>query len=532
MKNTTNWFLLLTILCGIGCFSFFYLAYPYHMQHREQMLLFTFTCEQISSYFQQPAALACLLGDFFTQFFHLKVVGPLLVVLALMKLEVFTYISCHKWINGWMSILIALLVFAWEGLRLCDINYSLSATVALIGGIFLFICTSAFKNRRSFLIATFLGIPIGYYLFGYGMFAFALCSVIELLHRKDKQIQRIRLVISAIAIAVLSAILPGISANHFLLMKKQAYSYPASTWYGKPNFSNERILGLNTEYFHGNWNKINELVYQGTPSNDAAICYNLANAMQGKLPERLMYYYQPAGLALFMPIYDQSTYLTTQLAGEVWFRLGDMTMAEHASILSMIFSPQNKSSRMVKRMAEINLVNGETEAALKYLNILSKTLFYKKWAEERMPGKESIAFKNWLTEKQKYLPKADTLRLSSTDVSRSLHLLLKANPENQMARDYLLCFDLLMKDLPTFITDYNTFYQGKPNRLYAEALMIHLFQKHAKPKEVKATGIHPSVIKDFNQYNLIYNQSQGNASALESRFAHTYWFYYHFANRN
>ena len=42
-----------------------------------------------------------------------------------------------------------------------------------------------------------------------------------------------------------------------------------------------------------------------------------------------------------------------------------MTMAEHASLLSMIFSPQNKSVRMVQRLAEINLINGDNEAARK-----------------------------------------------------------------------------------------------------------------------------------------------------------------------
>ena len=39
-------------------------------------------------------------------------------------------------------------------------------------------------------------------------------------------------------------------------------------------------------------------------------------------------------------------------------RLGDMTMAEHCAMLSMIFSPRNSGSRMIKRLAEINLVNG------------------------------------------------------------------------------------------------------------------------------------------------------------------------------
>lgn len=33
-------------------------------------------------------------------------------------------------------------------------------------------------------------------------------------------------------------------------------------------------------------------------------------------------------------------------------------MAEHCAMLSMIFSPRNSGSRMIKRLAEINLVNG------------------------------------------------------------------------------------------------------------------------------------------------------------------------------
>ena len=52
-------------------------------------------------------------------------------------------------------------------------------------------------------------------------------------------------------------------------------------------------------------------------------------------------------------------------------------MAEHCAMLSMIFSPRNSGSRMIKRLAEINLVNGDDEAALKYLRILDNTHLHK-----------------------------------------------------------------------------------------------------------------------------------------------------------
>ena len=104
---------------------------------------------------------------------------------------------------------------------------------------------------------------------------------------------------------------------------------------------------------------------------------------------------------------------------------------------------------------------------------------------------------------------------------------MEANPANQMARDYLLCFDLLMKDLSAFLKDYKRYHTGAPNRPYAEALLIHLYQKRATGSEIKSTGINPVIVQDFNEYNRLH--TQGNSSALESRFGRTYWYYYQFA---
>lgn len=522
MKRTTKYNLLLMVVAEIACFSFFRYAYSYHLLHREQTLLFTYTTEQLTDYFKYPAVLACLGGDFLTQFFHYNGIGAAIVAVMMAISGLLTYAVCRKWTNDWMAMGAAILVFTWESLRFCTISYPLSSTVSLIGALSLFLLSDKMKGKWNFTIGSLCGIVLSYWLFGYGMFIFAFLSLLSALTRNKNYI-------GASLMLLISLSLPAIAANKYLMMPSQAYTYPSTAWWGKPDFDTERVLGLNTEDYFENWSKINELVHSGTPASSVSVCYNLANAMQGKLPDKLMDYYQPAALGLFMPISEESTYLSTQLAGEVWFRLGDMTMAEHAAMLSMIFSPQNKSVRMVQRLAEINLINGDEAAARKYLYLLSKTLVYKQWAEDRMPGKESAEVKTWLKTKRSFLPEKDTLRLSSTDVAKSLHLLLEANPSNQMALDYLLCFDLLMKDVPAFIKDYERFYQGVPNRLYAEALLIHLFQKRATSDEIKATGMNPAIIKEFNEYNSLHQQYQGNPSALQSKFGRTYWFYFQFA---
>lgn len=520
MQHDTRYLFLSMTISGVACFLFFRFAYPYHLLHREQMLLFTYTVDQFIDYFNHPAPLSCLGGDFLTQFFHNINMGAAVVALTMAALGTLTYFTCRKWTNRWIAIGISIVVFIWESLRFCQIQYPFSATLSLIGALSLFLLTDKLKGKWDFFIGSICGTMLCYSLFGYGMFAFTLFTILSALKRKQSYVVIYGMIPVALA-------LPPLAARKYLVIPSQAYSFPATLWYGTPDFENERILGLNTEDYFENWDKINELVHDGVPGNAISVCYNLANAMQNKLPEKLMDYYQPAGLGLFMPVNEKSTYLSTQLSGEVWFRLGDMTMAERASLLSMIFSPQNKSVRMVQRLAEINLINGDNEAARKYLRILSNTLFYKEWAKKRTPGKESPEVKEWLKYKRSYLPQKDTLRLSSTDVVKSLHLLMEANPANQMARDYLLCFDLLMKDLSAFLKDYKRYHTGAPNRLYAEALLIHLYQKRATGSEIKSTGINPVIVQDFNEYNRLH--TQGNSSALESRFGRTYWYYYQFA---
>lgn len=97
-------------------------------------------------------------------------------------------------------------------------------------------------------------------------------------------------------------------------------------------------LALDSEMYFGRSEKVRKLLAEGEyRSPFTAYYYNLLNAQQDRLPDRLMDGYQPASQGLFLPVAPHSTYLTIYAANEVWFALGDMTMAEHAAILGMIF---------------------------------------------------------------------------------------------------------------------------------------------------------------------------------------------------
>lgn len=510
----------LCCLTGIAWFLFFYLIYPYHQFHKEQTLLFLYTADTLTAYAGQPALLTCLAGDFLTQFYHSAPVASLVLGLTCATLGWLSYFLLRPRLPHWLAVGAALLLANWEMMRASGLTYPLASSLSLAGGLALCLLYRAIPSRKWRVAAALPAVIVGYGLLGYGVFVLALFAAIQALTAKKGYPE-------ALLILLPTVLLPLLTSGKQGLTYPQAYTYPATVWWDKPDLTHEHLLGMDTEAYLGNWKKVKQLGRTATSIQAAAYYDNLANAMEGRLPEGLMQGGEPNIQGLFLPVSSQSSYLSTLFAAEGWFQLGDMTMAEHATLLGMIFSPNHRGSRMIKRLAEINLINGDEAAALKYLRMLSKTHHYRRWAADRLPGRESEAVKQWLAARRTGLPRTDTLRTSTTDIVKSLRHLLRADPHNQMARDYLLCFHLLTKNLAGFLEDYAAQPGQPPKRLYAEALLIDLVRRKAPASEIKQTIVDPRIMEDFKEYNRMYQQYKGNPAALSARFGKTYWFYFH-----
>lgn len=531
MKSTSKYLATAVVaLWAVVCFVFFQWFYLYHLVYRLQQQLFLYSSDYISSYFQHPAWLACLSGDFITQFFYFNFGGALTITVSLLLLGVVCYVAlgCFKFglskqsrgIGMWTKMLLSLALISWEALRNCGIDYELSSTISLIGGILLFLPCVRYQR---WLPGVFL-LPLCYWLFGYGVWAFLLLEVVY-------EITSRRYTIAPLLVVV-ALITPALFRQQYHLTWQQTYMYPANSFFNKPNFIHEKLLTMEVESSFGHWNNV-ALLSQKKDMHliTSTYFYNLSHAMQGRLPDQLMNEYQPGPLGLLIPLGPDTPLLSLWCSNEVWFQLGDMTMAEHAAFLGMIFSPNHRSSSLVMRLAEINMINGDTQAALKYLRMLQKTWLYKGWAEQRMPGKEDIKVQGWLKRKRALLPVQDSLR-STNDHVFSLRVLLNSHPDNNMALDYLLCYDLLSKDLTAFMKDYEMYKKigaEVPNRLYSEALLIGLMKRQASIEDVKRYRIQSDVLQNFNEYTGLYEKSKGDGTALQLQYRKTYWFYYHFA---
>ena len=446
-------------LAFLGSWSFFLFAYPYHLMRREQQNLFLFDGAYIRETYRGVGFLGRFVSDFLEQFFLAAVPASLIVALLLTGIGVVVFRICRHFLGKWPSLGVAALFFAWSFLRETGNLYLTRYTVATLALLSLVLLALQFKNAWLKPVAAALLVGLGIWAFG----------------------------------------------------------SPVHKIYGRawsvPNLPYERVVGLDTETYREHWDKVLQLSKVDLYTEEASYCYNLALAMKGRLGDDLFDHSQNHHFSLLFPASSEQTVMTNAMAGEAWFQLGDMTVAEQSAITSLQASPKHTGARYLERLARVNLISGEEGAAMKYLTILGKTLFYGRWARSMMPGLQDETVRAQLSDAHARLARKDMVH--QLERPRELLLgLLEADPANAAARNYLLCYDLLTYDLDAFMQDFTPDMIGA--RLYQEAVLLWLtLQGRLTPDEISRYGMDLSVSDRMNRFGM-------NPAA----FKNTYWYYY------
>jgi len=564
-------------LVVVAVFLFFQLFYAYHLFFLEQIQLFNCTTSYWLTFFQKPAWLSSFVGEYLTQFFYLRYGGPLVLAFILGAEWLLTSVLVNRFTKASIGYFLSLLLVASDWVLHLSIHCTLAPSIGILFLLSISLLITSLKHHRTKVALHLIISIMGYWLIGSLIFIYPFIALISL-----EGSLRFRIGFTSL-IAVLIASTPVLFRGYYLLTWEQAFIYPITNilqlifvllavlfltaitcfyisvrqqkkWvtsisliisglilfsgiYWIANFELEKTLSLDSETYFGNTQKVLENAQKFQQKTTQATYFtNLVLAEKGVLPDYLLSYYQPASKGLFLPVHSESSLLSILFSNEVYYRLGDMNMAQHSAMLGMIFLPSKRSSRLMKRLAEINMVIGQIEVAKKYLNTLKTTTFHRQWAEEQLASIEKNPnFKpNWVLEREKLLPQYDTIR-TSDNYKASLELLLKSNPNNTMALDYLLCYHLLNKDVTSFTEAFKKYYPIRSRdlpQLYAEGLIIQMIRDKASESQLQEFGISPSVIKSFAEYTNIYAQNNGKSAPLEQKFRNSYWFYYHFAQMN
>ena len=442
----------------IVCWCFFQFWYPYHFFYQEQNQIFLWSWDYLSTYFDKPGGVARLIGDFLTQFYYYLYAGATILTLCIALAGILFYKALRR-IHTSKAVAMTLSLVLMTFMAVChfSVSYRLSSTISIIGWMLVLWIVSLMRNWKMRLIQLAIALLPAWLLFGF------------------PQIKRLQM----------------------------------------PDFVLEKNFAVENEYYFGHYDKVIEMVKESDGWNDQMLFfYNLVHAHRDELPDHL-FDFTPNYLGTFEQIGPETPMITIRNMNELYWALGDMTFTERAAMMTNVFAPDNRNVRMIRRLAECNLVSGDSLAAEKYLRILDKTFVYRKWAQNvREHGQDIYREKMLMTNRH------DTITISDNAHFLMMQL-LDANPGNTLALDYILCSTLLLKDINNFKRDYDRYCMdtGKPRlkSLYQEALCIWLAGTDATQEEWKRYIHRQDVMQRFIEYN---NQ-RGNP-----RFKGTYWYYF------
>jgi hypothetical protein len=258
--------------------------------------------------------------------------------------------------------------------------------------------------------------------------------------------------------------------------------------------------------------------------------FNRAQYHTGRLLDNLFSYTQVFGTdGLFI-----NKIIASQIAipaSDLYFELGHINASQ-----VMAYEEQTKfkyNPRILKRLAQINIINEKYIVAKKFLDLLSKSIIYRKWAkryENYLSNESLIASDSLIQLKRSQQPKFDFF-IDTKGPNVDLVMLLKENKDNKMAFEYLMAYYLLdcnMGSMMKHLSKAKNFGYKKIPRHIEEALLLikALFPSRININEY---GINPYTIERFLRFNTILQQNSGNEKKakelLQKKFSDTYWYY-------
>lgn len=577
------WKILLSVLFGVVVALFWAIPYMSVLSFQEQYQLFLFDWHYFLERVAVPGGLACYVAEFITQFNYIPVLGACLLALVyvLVQRMVWVLMRRHATADVYypLSFIPSLMLWAHAG----DENVMLCFFVAIMASLcamLLYHVASKgeiFPRHRWWKIAFILIVlPPMYWCFGPCVLMVPL-YILLFEGFKGRSLQGLALGVGAMvySVAVILLFARGLQYPLFnLFVGVEYYRYPVYqpvmqtaievvtvllplaapllpqmrrksllTWsqcvvlaVGGWFFINHAYDTLKYDLIEYDflvrtrqWDKVIEKAEKKQPSKPFDVaCVNLALAMNGQLSDRLFEFFQNGAEGLF-PSFQRD--MTSPLPpGEAFYWLGMVNDAERYAFEAQEAIPNHrKSGRLTKRITECNIINGHYEVAMKYLRTLEKSLFYRKWAREQktMVREGRVNGDPVYGKLRAYRQKKQDFLFSDTEMDQMLGLLYVQNYDNRMAFEYLMCYELLQRDLERFNEYYPLGKYAKFSRIpnaYQQALVMQWTQQHGS-FEGMPWSIEPATCNLLTQFVNIYMKNPNDPSLSMPPLAGTFWSY-------
>lgn len=591
MKNLMikTWKPLLSLLFGVAVVIFWAVPYVGGLCFQEQYQMFLFDSGYFLERIVLPGGLADYISEFLVQFYYMPVLGGAIIALLLMGIQTAVwglmkqYGARHDFPGYLLSFLPSIALWCAMG----DQNVLLSFVVALFGALVIGWIHNRFHNRLVKVVFELVSTVLVYWLLGPVVFLYAVLMIGDTLKNAKQKGNVFSGIGYSVCILVLTIawILLTTQTLQYPLYRIFAglnyYRYPGAisplpfvvmvwavvipflgmipchrkslqklqqskvvivlsyvlvivaSWFGiKTSFDEMTYELIDYDFLvrTEQWDKIIEKAEKKPATTPLGVsCVNLALSQKGMLADRLFEFYQNGGEGLF-PTFTRDMISPVSTA-EIFFRLGMVNDAERYMFEAQEAIPNyRKSARLTRRIIECDIINGNYKVAAKLLRRLQKTLFYSNWANQTMAllGNEKAINRHPIYGKlRKYREKKQDFLFSDREMDQMLGLLFLNDNHNKMAYEYLMCYELLQRDMEKFMQYYPlgrfVGYDHIP-RTFQEILIGNWMKTHSDPRTIPYSVDAQNVNNTLNFIQL-YMQNPKDPQLGQQPYVSNAWHY-------
>ena len=591
MKNLTikTWKPLLSLLFGVAVVIFWAVPYVGGLCFQEQYQMFLFDTGYFLERIVLPGGLADYISEFLVQFYYMPVLGGAIIALLLMGIQTAVwglmkqYGARHDFPGYLLSFLPSIALWCAMG----DQNVLLSFVVALFGALVIGWIHNRFHNRLVKVVFELVSTALVYWFLGPVVFLYAALMIGDTL-KNAKQKGNVFSGIgysAGILILTIAWILLTTQTLQYPLYRIFAglnyYRYPGTisplpfvvmvwavvipflgmipchrkslqklqqskvvivlsyvlvivaSWFGiKASFDEMTYDLIDYDFLvrTEQWDKIIEKAEKKQATTPLSVsCVNLALSQKGVLADRLFEFYQNGGEGLF-PTFTRDMISPVSTA-EIFFRLGMVNDAERYMFEAQEAIPNyRKSARLTRRIIECEIINGNYQVAAKLLRRLQKTLFYSNWADQTMAllGNEKAINRHPIYGKlRKYREKKQDFLFSDREMDQMLGLLFLNDNHNKMAYEYLMCYELLQRNMEKFVQYYPlgrfVGYDHIP-RTFQEILIGNWMKTHSDPRTIPYS-VDAQNVNNTLSFIQLYMQNPKNPQLGQQPYVSNAWHY-------
>ncbi|MBQ6299664.1 MAG: hypothetical protein IJK79_04695 [Bacteroidales bacterium] len=556
-----------SLLLLVAATVYFSVWYAFHTVNLEQLQLFEGTWAYFAETVSVPGGFSDYLGRFLTQFFYHAWPGALILAGLLVLIRTLLRRVCTRKdaVIGAATFLPSILLMMVMCLRFPTVSLLTAFCLTLVA----VLAVKRIRSTKIRRICTFLLIPVLYLLLGSLVVLFAAIVAIQehnwrfsvvalllaiacplvaslvfpyplgrLFYGLSYYKVHVRMPVWPWVAAVAAAAVVALAESRLLAENDRAWraAYAAVFILAIPavllcsSRNDEQSLRYNSLAGKRAWNRIvTEATRRAPKTYGETACLNLALCKTGHLGGH-MFEFQQDGPETLLPN-ENTPHHDGLSTAEIFYQLGMVNNARRYCFEALNAIPDyQKSAPVFKLLAEISLVNENFEMARKYLTTLSHTLFYRRWANERIALLKDPAgpfVLNEYTEKRYERYKGEDYIFDYNQADASIKQLLVEHPGNLTALNYLLAWYLLHKFTGDFVAacPFEAFTSAVP-KAWQEGFVLD-WNRSGYPADDLPEFITPSLAARFEAFTRDFNANVPLA-AMQERYGDTYWFYYFF----